>query len=411
MPIVTNLQTSLVRDANAILATTFFPRWRGGFWQELAGSYVSTALVEPFALDGAAPMLQYWQGSMNARGVSSWTLQVPNLLFKTIEEISRTSLEMDQTGTVLRRVAQMGVRLAQLPDFLMAKRILTASLSSSASIVFGGQTYYTTFENTVPFFSTAHTTYAASNQSNIIQGGLPSTISAIGSNDIAVLANQMQKDIEQVVAQIATIVDDKGIQVFPSLDPEKHLVVVVPPILKQAARLAFSTPAATIGGTNGTGGSAGATTSIGPTMVKRVVSSPLLAGCIDVESTSPTGTVSPVHQTDYYIFIEDDLVKPFYFQRFRPKHVGEYSPIGYNPQAAAQAAIAAAEKAGVNITAEAADVYASAEVDHNLGALGANAQLSVVTQESFFMSPRMRGNITFGPWFCGYRVDPTGYST
>ena len=411
MPIVTNLQTSLVRDANATLATAFFPRWRGGFWQEIAGSYVSTAFVEPFALDGAAPMLQVFNGSMSARGVASWTLQVPNLLFKTIEDISRTSLEMDQTGTVLRRVAQMGIRLAQLPDFLMAKRIMTASLASSATVAFSGSNYYTTFENGVPYFSTAHTTYAGGNQSNILQGNLPATIASVTAQNIAALANAMQQDVMNAIATIATIVDDKGVQIFPSLDTEKHIVVMVPPVLRPVARLAFSTPGATIGGTNGTGGSSGATTSIGPMMVKRVVSSQLLAGCIDVEGATPAATVSPVHQTDYYIWIEDDLCRPMYFQRFRPKKTGEYSPVGYNPEAAAAAAIAACEKVGMNISAEAADVYAQAEVDHNLSALGANAQRSVVEQEAFFMSPRMRGNVTYGPWFLGYRIDPGGYST
>lgn len=411
MPVNSPLQTSLVRDANVAMALAFFPRWRKGFWQELAGSTLSTSLVEPFALAGAAPLMKRYQGNLSSRGIASWALQSPNLLFKNFEELKRTDVEMDQTGTILRRVDQIGIRVAQAPDYLMAKRILAGDSVSNASIVFeDGNTYYLTFENGIPFFSTAHTTYAKNVQSNILQGSLPA--GSLSGLNVASLANAMQSDIGQLVDMIAGIVDDKGAQIYPDFDPELHLVVCVPPVLKPAARLAFSVLGAQIGGSNGTGGTSGATTSIGPMMVKRVISSPLLKGCIDIENQDDYAMVSPAQPNQYYVYIENDLVRPYYFQRFRPKANGEYSPLGANPEAAAAAAIKAAEKQfDTKFSQEAKDVYSQSTVDHNLSALGAQSQESVAVKEKFFMSGRSRFNLNYGPWFTGFKIDPTGIST
>ena len=412
MPISSYLQTSLVRDANIAMATAFFPRWRGGFWQKLCGSTLSTALVEPFALEGAAPLMKQWLGDVSSRAIASWKQQSPNLLFKNYEEVSRTDLEMNQTGTILKRVGQIGIRVAQAPDYLLAAKIMSGSLTSSASVVFSdGNTYYTTFEQGVPIFSTAHNTYASNVQSNIIQGNLPSTIANVKLADPAQLAADMQKDLTALLDALAGVLDDKGGQIYPDLEPELHIVAVVPPILKYAASLAFKTPGALIGGSPSTSnGSTGSTVNIAPMFIKDVISSPLLKGCADIQNQDDTARVTPVHDTDYYFFITNDYVKPFYFQRFRPKEKGEFSPPGINADQQVQEALAAVKAIGLKATAESQDVYAATIVDHNLAALGAQAQESVVKKEAFFMSGRTRFNINYGPWFTAWKIDPTGTS-
>lgn len=409
MPVIINTQSALTRAANTTLALAFFPRSGRWIYPRLCGSTVSTSAVEPFTLDGAAPLMSLFDGSVRSQGVGSWKLQVPNLLFKNYEELARQQIEFDQSGIFLRRVNQIGVRVAASPDYLWAKRLLTASSTNSTSVVFDGTEYTTTMDG-LPFFSASHTLDGSDTQSNIVQGGLPSTSAAIQNQDLAVTANQLVRDFQTVLETLQSFLDDKGANIYPSIDTEQTVVVVVPPILAPAARLAFKTPG-TIGGTDGS--SSGSTTSVGPSLVKDVISHGLLAGCKDIEAgtvttASSSARVTPTNETDYYVFIVDDLVKPFYFQKFRPKKGSELMPPGYDAEAEAEKAIEAADELGLKISTDAADVYASTIVESNLSAVGSNAQASVVQQEKFFVSGRARMNFVYGPWFTGIRVKPAG---
>lgn len=405
MPVITGLQTSQVADANVSFALTFFPRARKSFYPKLCGTTRSSRLVEPFTIAGSAPMLQKYNGTLRSKALRSWKTQVPNLLFKNLEEIGRSELEFDQTRTIRQRCAQLGVRVAQYPDFLLAKRILTAHQTASATTTFEGNSYALTFDSK-PLFSTTHDINGSS-QSNIISGQLPNTRAAIAAQDIALSANQMQQDMVALLDRICSITDDQGVPMYPEFDPKESLVVVVPPILRPIAQLAFQT-SGTIGGTNGD--TSGATTNIGQTMVKRVESFGLLRGCPDIEDDQLTA-VAPTNEVEWFAFIEDDFTRPFYWQRFVPKKEGETFPLGEaGVEGEAKAALEAAGVGGLKITPESADVYAATEIDHNFGALGANSQLSVVKDEKFFMSGRARGNIVYGPWMTAYKVLPSGGS-
>jgi hypothetical protein len=406
--------------ANVALATGFFPRFLKSFWPQLCRSTLSNRLVEPFALDGSFPLLSRFYGTLKSYGLASWSYDSPNLLFKNLEIIDREQFEMDQTGTVIKRTAQCGMRVAQGVDYLLAKRILTADLSSSASTVYKNSTYYTTFESNattqIPLFSSAHNMYSGSNQSNIITGGLPAaaTVASIAQNDIAAMAQIVIRDFTLLVDRIASIVDDKGAQMFPDFDPAESLVIVGPPALREVFDYAFAVnvpTSALIGGSPSTSTGSTGSLSIGKKRVKKVLTPGLLRGCIDIEDETGTVTVSPQYATQYYAFIEDDYVAPFYFQRFRPMQSGEFSPPGSNPDAEVEAAIAAAEIAGLRATTEAADMYAATEVLSNLSALGDNAQLSVAVDDAFFISGRTRFNINYGFWPTAYKIDPSGASS
>jgi len=413
MPIITGLQSSLIRDANTALATAFFPRFLKSFWPQLCRSTLSTRFVEPFSIDGSAPLLRKFNGTLKSYGLKSWSYHSPNFLFKNFENIGREEFEMDQIGVVRKRCGQFGIRVAQAPDYLLAKRLLTADQASSASVVYKGTSYYTTFENGVPLFSSAHTMYDGATQSNIITGNLPSTgtVAGVAALDIGAAAQAMIKDLELIIDKIASYKDDKGAAMYPDFDPEKSLVLVVPPILRAVADLAFMTNGALIGGSPSTStGSTGSTTMGRASRVKKIVSPGLLRGCVDIESDDDTVTVSPTYATQYYWMIEDDYVAPLYFQRFRPKRGGEYFPLGSDPEAEAEAILNAANPGGLKVSAESADMYAATEIDTNLGALGNNAQESVVKTESFFISGRSRFQINYGFWpTCG-KVDPAGQS-
>jgi len=413
MPIITGLQTSLIRDANTAMATAFFPRFMKSFWNRICRSTLSTRLVEPFSLDGSAPLLRKFNGTLKSYGLKSWSYHSPNLLFKNFEAIDREQFEMDQSGTVRKRCGQFGIRIAQAPDYLVAKRLITGDQTSSASVVFKGVTYYTTFEQGVPIFSSSHNMYDGSNQSNIITGNLPSTgtVASVAASDIGGMAQAMIKDLELIIDKIASYKDDKGAAMYPDFDPEKSLELIVPPILRPVADLAFMTNGALIGGSPSTStGSTGSTTVGKGSRVASIISPGLIRGCIDIESDDDAVTVSPTYATQYYWRIVDDFVSPLYFQRFRPKRGGEYFPLVSDPEAEAEAVLNVANTSGLKPSVESADMYAATEIDTNLGALGNAAQESVVKTESFFISARSRFQCNYGFWPTIGKVDPSGQS-
>jgi len=417
MPVSAALQTSLVRDANVALALTFFPRWRKGFWAKICGETKSTRPVEPFSLAGATPLPRSWlpSGMTNSQPINSFSQFIPNLLLKSFEWINRWDIEFDQTRTIISRMSAHGVRLNEVLDYLCAKRIVTASLASSATAIsyFDNKSYNLTFESGIPYFATNHNTFTGGTQSNIIQGNLPNTTAGINGQNIAATVNQLQEDLNAAIVNFTSIKDDKGVLLYPDFDPAKHLVVAVPPVLWMAAKLAFTTPSAMIGGSANANGSYGSTTNITPMFIKDVIMSPLLAGGPDVESQDPSVTYAPTAPTTYYYFMKYDLVEPVYFQRFAPLKNNELRPSGSNPVAEAEAAIKATKAAfpDLDISTEAAEVFASAEIDNNLAALGNQSQLDVAANERFYIAPRLYGQFFLGPWMTGLKVDPQGYST
>ena len=187
---------------------------------------------------------------------------------------------------------------------------------------------------------------------------------------------------------------------FPNFDAKKSLRIVVPPCLEPAATLLFRT-GGVIGGSAGS--SSGATTNVFNTMVKGVLSDGFLAGCPDVEG-NPADTVSPVNETDYYAFIDDDFVKPFLFQTFRPPTDSEMFPPGYDAAAAARKVMAVNNK----ITISEATQFASTRVDTTFRNIGAQADEYTIRTETFLASARWRGNLIYGPWFLGWRIKPNG---
>ena len=104
-------------------------------------------------------------------------------------------------------------------------------------------------------------------------------------------------------------------------------------------------------------------------------------------------------------------MRPLYWMPFMPAPESSMIPEGYNPAAEAQRMMSTAKEAGLEVTPQAAEAYAATIIDHNLGAIGANAQIDVARREQFFMAPRQRGNFVYGPWPTGLKVVPSGYSS
>jgi hypothetical protein len=405
MPIIGNTTLATVRLANAAFAASFFPRATSPVYPSITGSYTVNTPFEPFTIMGSAPSLIRYTGSVYAANVPSYTYSVPTLLFKNYEEIQRNQIEFDTTKVLVNRASAFGAQAAQLPDNLLAARLTQGHLAAKATIVENGVTYKLTIDGQ-PYFSSTHSTSQSGGiQSNFIAGGLASTAAALNSTDIAVTAQQLQRDFQNFLYNATKVQNTYGDVLFPNLDPMQSVVIVVPPILKPAADLVFKTPGVLIGGTNGTsGGSGGAGQSAVQIYVKEVKTLSALASVIDPD----TGlVVTPTADTCYYIFIVDDLVRPLYFQNFSPNgNVDGYDGVNIASEVAKLKAAAAKNNVTLNDTQ--AVLFAGTVIEHNLNAVGSSAQATVVQYEKFFISARSRLNLVYGPWFLGYKVLPTG---
>lgn len=404
MPIVANTQLSAVRKANTVMVNAFFPRAKDWLYPRCCGSYSVTNLVEPLVVGAAAPQMKKWNGSVNSTGLPSWTMSVTSPVWKNMLNIDRTELEADQTHTLIKKVEEMGIILAELPDQIFIKRLLNGSTAGSQTEVFNGATYTVTFDGQ-PLFSASHNTGDGTSQSNIIAGTHPATVAGIFAQDVATTVNELQLAVYNVINSIKTVRNNQGMPIFQTLDTKKSVIVVVPPCLEGPAYLAFKAVNSLIGGSPS--GSTGSTTNISPMFVKDVLTTALLAGFPDPEGT---GNINPVNPTDFYVLITDDRVKPFYVQYFKPAGKNDLFPQDYDVDAAINAMLADSEKLGLKVTKDEATLFASTIVEHNLNAQGSQAQRDVVENERFFVSARFRGQVAYGPWFCSWRVKPTGSS-
>ena len=393
MPIVTNTTTTSVRLANTAMSRAFFSRAKKWLYPKVCGSYTSVALVEPHAILGAAPPLRRFDGFLRANALPSFSMNIPNPLFKNLLPVDRTEYEGDQTGTMAQLGTQVGVQLAEFPEQLWTAKLLTGSTAGSQTEVFRGTSYTNTLDGQ-PLFSASHDDWAAgSTQSNILQGTLPSTSSSLVADDWATNAVKMQKDLQVVINALRTVKNTNGLPIYPSLDPADAIVVLVPPVLLPIAKLAFATATSVIN----------QTTNIAPTMVKEVVCSGYLAG---LPSPFDGSALTPVNETDWYVCVVDDYVKPFYIQLYRPPKNSELFPPDYD----AAEVIDKMLKAQSEITVDAATLYASTSVDTTFNRVGANADQATIQSESFWMSARWRGNMAYGPWFTAWRIIPVGGS-
>lgn len=406
MATIYNTTTDTVRKANAALANAMFSRAYKLKYSKVCGTTRSTSQVEPFTLNGSAPVPQRWNGFVNQRDIKSWSLNVPNSLFKGVETIERQSIEFDQTRTLLNRLPFHGARLAQVPDFLLAKRMIQGGVANSHKLTFGNTTYTTTFDAT-EIYSSTHPAPAASNQSNIVQGYLPQHASSVFAQDTATTVQQIINSIGALNNQISTTVDDHGVTFFPEYDPSENLVIFAPPCLAQAGKL-LMTPGV-LAGTGGTGGGSGSTTNIGPSLIKEWVTWPFLAGVPDVENDVTT-TISPTYQTQFYACIVGDIVQPWYFQRFESPRASDV--IGGDPSEEARRMAQAAVDAGMppNLALDMAALFTYSEIDHNFNALGSNAQWESAVMEKFFIAPRAYAQVFPGIWPLNWLINPSGNS-
>lgn len=420
MPITTSTTTEGTRLANTALATTFFPRVLRSVWSRVCGMTKSSSLYEPFAFLGAAPMLKLFYGTMQSTPIQSFSTNVPNPVWKNYEGIKRNQFEFDQTKTLKNRAAWHGVKLAQTWDYLLANQMINGSATGSQNFLNPDdmKSYTLTFDNQ-PWFSNGHVTSMNTGAplfSNILtSNGIPTTSATLFGGDLALYANAMQRDIANAITMFASITDQSGALVYPDLDPERQLVVVVPPCLSTTANLAFRT-SGTLAGSNGS--TSGSTTNIGKTMVKDVITFSLLQGCPNIIANpqqlpgTAAGQIAPTYATTWYIFLDDDFIKPVYFQRFEP--LEDTIPAGYDVEAETNRILKAAKAAGgemSKVNTIMANLFASAEVNTNLDALGNNAQIQTAIDETFFFSSRTRGMIFPGPWTSSIKVDPVGINS
>lgn len=403
MPIIANTSASAVRLVNQAFAAAFFPRANQSVYSKICRSYTQRSETEPFSVMGSPPILTQFSGTVDSNDIASFTWTVPNQIFKNFEQISRNALETDQTGTLIKRVAVNGQRLAQWQDQLFFTKLITGNRTASATEVSPSGTSYNVTIDGLPFFSAVHSTGPSGvTQSNIVNGNLASTVATMAANDLGASAQAMQKDMILIQQRFAQFQDTVGSVLLSDSDMASRIILLVPPSVKPIADLAFRSPGAMIGGSPGNSGSTGSTT-FQHSIVREVISSNYLASMrSSIDGSVLTGTSA----TEYYAFLVDDYVAPMYWQRFLPLGIN-----GVNTDAVANAVMAAGNAAGINTSFDSAALYATMEVDNNFGALGSQAQESVVKQEKFFVSARARGNFAYGFPYTALKIVPSGASS
>lgn len=408
MPATTGLSTASTRLANAAFALTYFKRAMKSVWPRVCGTTESHSEYEVFAFNGASPPVKLFQGTMESQVIQSYTINVPNPVWKNIEYIKRNQFEFDQTDSLIKlRVGMIGISIAQIWDYLLAQQMINGGNAGSQNFTMPetGQAYTMTSDNQ-PIYSLTHNSGGSATYSNIVIGNLPDTKQQLDNQDLAISANQLQLDVQFIIALIASYQDDKGNMLLPDFDASEQLVLIFPPALTAAMALAFKTTGQ-IGGSGGTSGSSGGTTSIGNKMVKDVIPFPLLQGCLDITSKMPGGQITPPYATTYYWMILGDYLMPWYQQRFSPL----VDIVGGDPAAESERIMRQAGAKGLPVTPEAASMYASTEIATNLGALGNQSQPEVVLQEQFYVSGRVRGMLFPGPWYANGKIDPSGLTS
>lgn len=414
MPIIQNTAASAVPLANKYFMKALLPRWETAWYPKICAMSTVRRPVEPFALYGAPPLMAQYGGQLTSLNTPTQVWNLPNHLFMNFEFVGRTELEFDSTGTLYNRVAQHAARLVETTDYSLATRVLKGSLTAAATETFQGTTYNVTMDGK-PIFSATHTTGVGDSQSNIVTGNLPASTASYIAQDIAITVQQMQRDASAVLDRFASFTDNAGGLLYGNVDLGKRLVVMVPPLLGPAAKLAFSTLSG-IGGSGGTSGSSGTTPTIGPMIVKEVVINPLLKGGYPSPFTIDGGaTVTPISTTEYYFYIDDDQGRrPFYVQRYLPPAV-EGVPgaqgVAYSPEGEARAIQELGKQTGINIPWDLAAIYGNTEIANNFDSVGANAQLDAVQNQRFFVSCRTRYNVGQGWWGAIVKVPPTGVSS
>lgn len=388
MPFIGTSDTLLTRRANAVLAHAFLPRAKDWLYPRLAGSVISTSEVEPYPVLGSVPGLAKVGPGIKETPIQDYVQNIPNQLFRNIVSVRQSTMEFDQTRATLHLANQVGLRLSEFPDQLWAARLLLGSTNSAASEVFNGASYNLTLDSK-SYFRTDHDTGPQA-QSNQIEGNLPVTIAALNAQDAAQSAKQMQRDLNAVVDRIRTVKDDSNLPIYPTIDMRRNIVVVVPPALEVIATLAFRTDATAV---------IDQTTNVSPLFVKDVVTSGYLAG-LPNPLDELKAEIKPVNETDWYVLVVDDYIKPFYMQLFRPIADGEI--IGVNDP------VTKVMQANGSMNVDQATLFASTRIDTTFKKIGENSDYETMRSERFYAGARWRGNSFYGPWFTGYRVYPTG---
>ena len=406
MPITVLGDPVLTGAANVMMSMSWRPRLKTLLYPRLSRFTKSTRLVEPYPMYGSVPALRVYKGNLNMSSIPSFQISIPNLIEKNGIWLARTEVEEDQTRTVLRFASDFGIRIVEAPDQLMFKRILNASSTSAVSVTipgaqpgYSGQYQYTL--DGQPPFSTNHTDYYSGGQvSNIVTSQLPTTKAAFLALTPTQAVTAIQQDIQALIDAISSVKDTAGIQLYPNFDAGRSLVILAPKFMEPAMCLAAKRPA------NGDQSFVNMTSNVFPSFVADVLTSGYLSGMIDPESES-NQYITPLNQTDYYAFILDDYVQPFMSQVFAPPGADDVFPRGYDVNAEIDKTLdAIGDRSPAAVAAS--SFYASAIIDMNLNKQGENADPEVALRERFYIVPRLRYNVGYGPWFTMWRMRPNG---
>jgi len=352
------------KGARAIFNSSFITRRRRLIYPKLC-EVVDSHVEDDFARNiGTVPQLEEVIDDVNAPPIADfrdyqwdWT----NRLFKAKIQIQRSTLDFDQTGQTWSLLHSMGARLANLPDRILATRLLATGSTVAGGALGSGEAAAGV---TVELFSAAHLAPQGSivAQSNIVVGTTPTDFCL--TNAVETVAQQILVDFRVAKARMRRFLDDQGQPWHDDDIRAEDLVIVCSPLLESPMEMAFFT------------NRINASDNVMRGKVREIITSNYLPADTSADSA------------DWYLFVVGELKRPIMYSRFRRIKDDEIEDAYKGTLTAPGGSI------GLDDLRE----LSSVRLETNLGHQGMNAELDVMENDRFMMAAQWRGEIFGGEW-------------
>lgn len=166
---------------------------------------------ETYAFLGMSPAMREWIGGRQAKGLRANSFFLRNKHYEATLEIALKDLRRDKTGQLVARVNEFADR----GQTHWASLLSTLLLNGATTVGYDGQY----------FFDTDHSEGESGTQSNSISVDISELPAALHGTTSAPSMEEMQQAILKGIAQILSLVDDRG---EPLNEGAAEFVVVVP---------------------------------------------------------------------------------------------------------------------------------------------------------------------------------------
>jgi phage major head subunit gpT-like protein len=188
------------------------------WFEKLSTRLQARTKSETFGFLGTVPPMRPWGTGRLARGVFEESYSVETEKYECTLEVSRDSIEDDQTGAIRLRIRELAQRAGTHKDYLLGQLLIN-----------GGSAGFTSYDGST-FFATDHESGKSGAQSNKVTASGTAT-------PTAPTTAEFRAAFSTAIAQLLGLKDDQG---EPMSFGASGLVCVVPPSMLLAASEALN---------------------------------------------------------------------------------------------------------------------------------------------------------------------------